>query len=195
MELKDDEFQTLRLKVDQISSELEKQRTMRAVNTKWMAIVGSLILAAFGFTSFIQVPREVAKSVKEKIGQEVIYEAKATFESLEREAKKTFEELKEDKNQADKILSGMKNFDQHIAGKEGYAWVGGIKFVWGKRKSTSSAKEKFSFKPEFSFKKDCFAVITSLSGRMEITKTGFTLDRHNDYKREKLPISFVAIGN
>ncbi len=184
MELKDDEFQTLRLKVDQISSELEKQHAIRAVNTKWMVIVGSLILAALGFTSFVQVPREAANAARKAIKPEVIKEAEETLKGL-----------KKDKKQAEDMLSGMKNFDQLAEKKDGYAWVGSIKFVWGKRTSTHSGKEKFYFAPGFSFKKDCFAVITSLSGRMKITKTGFTLDRHNDYKKEKLDITFVAIGH
>jgi hypothetical protein len=87
MEMKDDEFQTLRNKVDQISSELDKQNTVRVVNTKWMLIVGAVILSALGFTNFVKIPSEVDKSVtiavekavekkiNEKTGTEIISEA------------------------------------------------------------------------------------------------------------------------
>ena len=72
MELKNDEFQTLRLRVDQISSELDKQNTVRVVNTKWMIIVGAVILSALGFTSFVQLPREANRAVEEKVGKNII---------------------------------------------------------------------------------------------------------------------------
>jgi len=72
MELKNDEFQALRLKVDQLASELDKQNTVRVVNTKWMIIVGAVILSALGFTSFVQLPREANKAVEEKVGKNII---------------------------------------------------------------------------------------------------------------------------
>jgi hypothetical protein len=72
MELKNDEFQALRLKVDQISSELDKQNTVRVVNTKWMIIVGAVILSALGFTSFVQLPREANRAVEEKVGKNIM---------------------------------------------------------------------------------------------------------------------------
>lgn len=87
MEMKDDELQTLQNKVDQISSELDKQNTVRVVNTKWMLIVGAVILSALGFTNFVKIPSEVDKSVtiavekavekkiNEKTGTEIIAEA------------------------------------------------------------------------------------------------------------------------
>jgi hypothetical protein len=71
MELKDDEFQALSLKVDQISSELDKQNTVRVVNTKWMIIVGAVILSALGFTSFVKLPREANRAVEEKVGENI----------------------------------------------------------------------------------------------------------------------------
>ena len=187
MEIKNDEFQTLRLKVDQISSELEKQHAIRAVNTKWMVIVGSLILAALGFTSFVQVPREAANAAKEAIGPKIVEEAEATLKVL-----------REDKNRAEDILSDMKYFDQ-LADKAGYAWVGSIKFVWGTRESTSDDDQEFSFKPngksdELNFKNECFTVITSLPGSIRADKTKFTFNRMNDYKGNH-SFTFVAIGH
>lgn len=71
MEMKDDEFQALRLKVDQISSELDKQNTVRVVNTKWMLIVGAVILSALGFTNFVKIPSEVDKNVPIAVKEEV----------------------------------------------------------------------------------------------------------------------------
>lgn len=189
MEIKDDEFQTLRLRVEQISSELDKQNTVRTVNTKWMVIVGSLILAALGFTSFIQVPREAAKSAKEAIGTEIIEKAKDTLRNIEA-----------DKEQANEILSGMQNFNQ-FADKNGYAWVGSIKFVWGTRDSTKDKDERFPFKlggksEEFNFKNECFTVVTSLaanSGSPQCKKDSFTLNRVDGYEG-KIGFNFVAIG-
>ena len=43
MDMNNNEFQELRLKVDQISSELERQNIIRPLNTKWMIVVGTLI--------------------------------------------------------------------------------------------------------------------------------------------------------
>lgn len=71
MEMKDDEFQTLQDKVNQISSELDKQNTVRVVNTKWMLIVGAVILSALGFTNFVKIPSEVDKSVTIAVGEAV----------------------------------------------------------------------------------------------------------------------------
>ena len=82
MELKDDEFRALQLRVDQISSELDKQHAIGAVNTKWMFIVGAVILAALGYTSIFQLPNEAAKAAMEKIGPEVIEKAGKTMDSL-----------------------------------------------------------------------------------------------------------------
>lgn len=188
MEIKNDEFQELRLKVDQISSELDKQNITRVVNTKWMVIVGAVILAALGFTNFVQVPREAANSAKEAIGPEII-----------KKAKETVEELEQNKKKADTIMSSMYKFDQ-VAEKDGYAWVGSIKFVWGTRKSTSDNYEPFLFKPngksddEYNFKNKCFTVITSLPGDSFICeKTSFKLDRINAYGGQR-DFTFVAIG-
>ena len=84
MEIKDDEFQTLRQRVDQISSELDKQNTVRVVNTKWMIIVGAVILAALGFTSFVQLPREAARAAREQVGPEIIEKANEILSHLQR---------------------------------------------------------------------------------------------------------------
>ena len=72
MTVKDDEFQTLRLRVDQISSEFDKQGRVRAVNTKWMLTVGAVIVAALGYTNFVQLPKEAAKAAKEQVGPEIV---------------------------------------------------------------------------------------------------------------------------
>jgi hypothetical protein len=82
MELKDEEFQTLQLRVNQISSELDKRHAIGAVNTKWMLIVGAVILAALGYTSIFQLPKEAAKAAIEKIGPEVIEKADKTMANL-----------------------------------------------------------------------------------------------------------------
>lgn len=99
MELKDDEFQTLRTKVDQISSELEKQHAIRVVNTKWMIIVGSLILAALGFTSFVQVPNEARKAAEKQVGPAIINTAKEIISELQTKKNKAddiFEQLSDE---------------------------------------------------------------------------------------------------
>jgi hypothetical protein len=83
MELKNDDFQALQNKVDQISSELEKQNIVRIVNTKWVIIVGSLILGALGFTSFVQIPREANRAAKEQVGPEIKAKALNIIDSLE----------------------------------------------------------------------------------------------------------------
>ena len=200
MEIKNDEFQTLRLKVDQISSELDKQHAIRAVNTKWMIIVGSLIIAMLGFTSFIQIPKEAKKAAKEEIGPKTIQAAKDTLS-----------ELILYERQAEEILSNLKNDLNQHPGKNGYTWVGSIKFVWGTRESTKNGDEQFCFNPndkcnestgksdEFNFTSKCFTVITSLaatSGRVQCAPTLFTLNRVNDYGDEKTEkFTFVAIGD
>jgi len=76
MEIKDDEFQTLRQRVDQISSELDKQNTVRVVNTKWMIIIGAVIVSALGFTSFVKIPQEADRAVEKKIEQDIVFKAK-----------------------------------------------------------------------------------------------------------------------
>lgn len=84
MEIKDNEFQTLQDKVNQLSSELDKQNTVRVVNTKWMIIVGVVILSALGFTSFYKIPNEAdsaaIRAVEEKIDNDIMNKA----ETLER---------------------------------------------------------------------------------------------------------------
>jgi len=84
METKNDEFQALRLRLDQVSSELDKQDAVRAVNTKWMIIVGAVILAALGFTSFVQLPREAAKAARDQVGPEIIRKARMIAAELEK---------------------------------------------------------------------------------------------------------------
>ena len=83
MEMKDDEFQTLRLRVDHISSELDKQDKVRAVNKKWMLTAGTVIVAALGYTNFVQLPKEAAEAAKEQIGPETIDQAKEILSRLE----------------------------------------------------------------------------------------------------------------
>lgn len=83
MEIQDEEFQALRLRVDKISSELDKQITVRAVNTKWMLTVGAVIVAALGYTNFYQVPHEAARAAKEKVGQEIMEKAKEILSDLQ----------------------------------------------------------------------------------------------------------------
>jgi len=100
MELKDDEFRSLQLRVDQISSELDKQRAIGAVNTKWMLIAAAVILAALGYTSIFQLPNEAAKAAMEKIGPEVIEKAGNTMEALrqyDNEAKDILGRLRDNK--------------------------------------------------------------------------------------------------
>ena len=191
MEINNGEFQTLRLKVDQISSELEKQHAIRAVNTKWMIIVGSIIIAALGFTSFVQIPNQAKKAAKEQIGPQTIEQAEGFLYDIEK-----------NKAAADQLLSDLKkaSIDQ-LAEKDGYTWVGSIKFVWGTRESTIDKDQEFMFKPagksdKLNFKKECFTVITSLastSGRVPCGLTGFTLDRVDGYNGKEV-FTFVAIG-
>jgi len=85
MEMKDDESQTLRLRVDQISSELHKQDRVRAVNTKWMLTVGAVIIAALGYTNFVQLPREAAKAAREQVGPDVVEEANRIVDDLKQD--------------------------------------------------------------------------------------------------------------
>lgn len=82
--MKDDESQTLRLRVDQISSELDKQNTVRAVNTKWMLTVGAVIVAALGYTNFVQLPREAAKAAREQVGPEIMEKANKILSNLQK---------------------------------------------------------------------------------------------------------------
>ena len=83
MELKNDEFQTLRLRVDKISSELDKKNTVQAVNTKWMITVGAVILASLGFTSFVQLPREASRAATEQVGIQIQDKAEKIISDLE----------------------------------------------------------------------------------------------------------------
>lgn len=76
MELKDDEFKALRSKVEKVSAELEKKDAARAVNTKWLVTVAAIIVAALGYTNFVQLPLEAAKAAKEQVGKDVVKEAK-----------------------------------------------------------------------------------------------------------------------
>ena len=82
MESKSDELQKLSLKVAELSSELEKQHALRAANTKWVVIVGSMILAALGFTNLIQIPREAEKAAREQVGPEIIKKAEETVSQI-----------------------------------------------------------------------------------------------------------------
>lgn len=96
MEMKEDESQSLRLRVDQISSKLDKQDRVRAVNTKWMLTVGAAIVAALGYTNFVQLPREAAKAAKKQVGPDVVKKAEQIVNGLQEDevyAKKIRDEL------------------------------------------------------------------------------------------------------
>lgn len=82
MELNDDEFKALRSRVEEVSAELEKKDAARAVNTKWMATVGAIIVAALGYTNFVQLPAEASKAAKEQVGPEIVEEANKIVEEL-----------------------------------------------------------------------------------------------------------------
>lgn len=82
MEFNSDEFQKLSLKVAELSSELEKQNAIRAVSTKWLVLVGSLILAGLGFTNLVQIPKEAAKAAREQVGPEIINETKQIVSNI-----------------------------------------------------------------------------------------------------------------
>jgi hypothetical protein len=75
MELNEEAFEKLRLSVEQLSSELNKQNTVRVVNTRWMIIVGAVLLSALGFTSFVQVPKEADRAAREHVGEDVKIQA------------------------------------------------------------------------------------------------------------------------
>jgi len=87
MEPKDDEFKALRSRVDKVSAELKKKDVARAVNTKWMAAVGSIIVAALGYTNFVQLPAEAAKAAKEQVGPEIVDKANDIVKDLGKKQK------------------------------------------------------------------------------------------------------------
>ena len=108
MELREDDFHELKLRVDKVASELDKQKALKAVNTKWMIIVGALILAALGYTSFIQIPKEAIKAAQEQVGEDTIKAANEIIGSL-----------RENKGQAEEILEGVKLDVLVLKGKKG----------------------------------------------------------------------------
>lgn len=84
MEMKSDEFQTLQLRVDRISSELDKKNAIQAVNTKWLITVGAIILASLGFTSFVQLPKEASRAATQQVGIQIQDRAKEIISDLEK---------------------------------------------------------------------------------------------------------------
>jgi len=92
----------------------------------------------------------------------------------------------------DLLISTLKL--QQLASAEGYAWIGGIAFIWGTRTSTSDATEPFNIGFNH-FPNACFTVITSLPGEVNVVtnQKQFTLDRINGYTG-KHKFTFVAIG-
>jgi hypothetical protein len=82
MEFRENDFHELKLRVDKLASELDKKNSLKAVNTKWMITVGALILAALGYTSFIQIPKEAAKAAREQVGEDTIKEKEKIMTSL-----------------------------------------------------------------------------------------------------------------
>jgi hypothetical protein len=95
-----------------------------------------------------------------------------------------------------KKLSDLKtDLEKHqLAKPNGYASIGGIKIMWGTSTSSADVAEPFDF-GSVGFPNTCFAVVTSLAGKVEIrSKQQFTLDRINDYKGSH-QFTYVAIGN
>lgn len=82
-----------RSEITELRAQLEQQIAIRAVNTKWMMLVAGLVLAALGYTNFVQIPREADTAAKNKIGPKVVEEANnlvtllRTYESQARDAK------------------------------------------------------------------------------------------------------------
>jgi hypothetical protein len=74
----------------------------------------------------------------------------------------------------------------------GYCWVGNILYQWGSRTSTSDDSEPFGF--PIAFPNACFTVNPNLPGVVTSSKTGFTVDRLNDYAGT-IQFTFLAIGN
>ena len=55
---------------------LKAERTtwgaVQAVNTRWMVIAASIVLAALGYTNFVQIPAEATKAAKAQMGPKVV---------------------------------------------------------------------------------------------------------------------------
>jgi hypothetical protein len=74
----------------------------------------------------------------------------------------------------------------------GYAWIGGIKFVWGYRECKKDTPEAFYF--EEKFPKECVAVIPALPGLVyRHDPDSFLYQRLPNVKDSRL--CFVAIGH
>lgn len=153
------------------------------------------------------IPEEIKKTVKTELG----YDAEKTVEDLKNKVKKDAENagkfVEEARASRDEIVryhAGLKKFQR--AEQNGYAVIGDIKFVWGRRKSTGAFKQRvretFRFDPdpktsqpgEYSFK-ECFIVIPSVPGVVEVSEineTGFSYKRGNEFGPREF--TFVAIG-
>ena len=130
MEMKNDEFQTLRSRVDEISSELDKQDRVRAVNTKWMLTVGAVIVAALGYTNFVQLPREAAKAAEEQIGPETIEQANSILAGLEKiEGKAQSFESKIERMEGRKAWTRLFTCDEVVKPPEGTKKADWVAFI------------------------------------------------------------------
>jgi len=65
------DIEELKKEVEKLELKLNTRLAIQAVNTKWMIVVGLIILAFLGYTSFISVPADAKKASKEAVEKEV----------------------------------------------------------------------------------------------------------------------------
>ena len=69
------DIEELTKEVEKLELKLNTRLAIQAVNTKWLIVVGLIILAFLGYTSFISVPAEAKKAataaVEKEVGPEV----------------------------------------------------------------------------------------------------------------------------
>jgi len=130
MELKDDEFKDLQSRVEKISAELEKKDVARAVNTKWLITVAAIIMAALGYTNFVQLPAEAAKAAIEKIGPRIVGDAEDAVKNAEKfrdKAKEANEKADKYAEDAKKIVDELTQLKKQIFPKGSIvAWYPGL---------------------------------------------------------------------
>jgi len=168
------------------------------------AVFAFLLIAFFGI-SLRQIKSKVDAAMEGEAVKTSEKKAEESAKKAEESAKKAEESEAEAKMKLRELEKKLK--ENQSASENGYAWIGNIKLVWGKRKSTGKFQkrelEKFGFDPnpntngssKYSFK-ECFIVIPSVPGVVEVSEineTGFSYRRGNEFGPREF--TFVAIGN
>jgi hypothetical protein len=178
----------LKEEIEKLSKEFKEE--LEKIKSKTTKIISTVVIVV-GFLTGLGVYGLAVNYIDDAIAEGL---KNKSINDLVADANGLHDKIVVYETEAKNILSKLKKFEQYPS-KDGYAWIGNIKLVWGTETSKAGKDndQRFSFKEPF--ENNCFTVIQSLAGEIRRRdKTSFVFNRVDGYDGNH-SFTYVAIGN